>query len=129
MICLSETYLGSNILPDDSNMEIPGYYLVHSDHLSNKKDGGVCIYYKSHLPLIIIDINYLNECMRFELMVGDRLCNNTMFFNSSTVETGISDHYSLICRMLHSTFCKDPAKNLYITGLITTIIKNSSKMF
>ena len=36
-----------------------------------------------------------------------------MFFNSSTVETGISDHHSLICTMLRSTFCKGPAKFIY----------------
>ena len=29
---------------------------------------------------------------------------NTMFFNSSIVETGISDHHSLICTMLRSIF-------------------------
>ena len=51
IICLSETYLDSNILPDDSNLKIPGYNLVRSDHPSNKKRGGVCIYYKSYLPL------------------------------------------------------------------------------
>ena len=44
---------------------------MRSDHPSNKKRGGVCIYYKSYFPLRIIDINYLNECVRFELMVGD----------------------------------------------------------
>ena len=38
---------------------------------------------------------------------------NTMFFNSSTVETGISDHHSLICTMLLSTFCKGPSKFIY----------------
>ena len=38
---------------------------------------------------------------------------NTMFFNSSTVETGISDHHSLICTMLRSTFYKGPAKFIY----------------
>ena len=65
----------SNILPDDSKLEIPDYNLVRSDHPSNKKRGGVCIYYKSYLPLRIIDINYLNECVRFELMVGDKLCD------------------------------------------------------
>ena len=37
----------------------------------------------------------------------------TVFFNSSTVEIGISDHHSLICTMLRSTFCKDPAKFIY----------------
>ena len=48
---------------------------MHSDHPSNKKRGGVCIYYKSYLPLRMININYLNECVRCELMVGDKLCN------------------------------------------------------
>ena len=33
---------------------------------------------------------------------------NTMFFNSSSVETG-----SLICTMLRSTFCKGPSKFIY----------------
>ena len=33
------------------------------------------IYYKSYLPLRIIDISYLNDCVRFELVVGDKLCN------------------------------------------------------
>ena len=53
---------------------------------------------------------------------------NTNFFNSSAVETGISDHRSLICTMLRSTFCKSPSKFIYYR-LIKTIIKNSSKMF
>ena len=63
-------------------MEIPGYNLVHSDHPSNKKRGGVCIYYRSYLPLRIISINYLNEYVRFELMVGDKLCNFIALYRS-----------------------------------------------
>ena len=82
IICLSETYLDSNILPDDSNLKIPSYNLVCSDHPTNKKRGGVCIYYKSYLPLRIININYLNECVRFELMVGDKLCNFIALYRS-----------------------------------------------
>ena len=38
---------------------------------------------------------------------------NTTLFNSSTVETGISDHHSLICTMLRSTFCKGLSKFTY----------------
>ena len=34
----------------------------------------------------------------------------TSFFNSSNIETGISNHHSLICTMLRSTFCKGPTK-------------------
>ena len=82
IICLLETYLDSNILPDDSNLEIPGYNLVRSDHPSNKKRRGVCIYYESYLPLRIININYLNECVGFELMVGDKLCNFIALYRS-----------------------------------------------
>ena len=63
-------------------MEIPGYHLVHSYHPSNKKHGGVCIYYKSYLSLRIIDINYLNECEMFELMVGEKLCNFIALYRS-----------------------------------------------
>ena len=32
IICLSETYLDSSILPDGSNLKIPGCDLVRSDH-------------------------------------------------------------------------------------------------
>ena len=41
-----------------------------------------CIYYKSCLPLRIIDFNYLNECVRFELMVADKLCNLIALYRS-----------------------------------------------
>ena len=75
IICLSETYLDSNILPDDRNLGIPGYNLVRSYHPSNKKRGGVCIYCKSYFLLRIIGINYLNECVRFQLIAGDKFCN------------------------------------------------------
>ena len=36
-----------------------------------------------------------------------------MFLNSSTVKTDISDHHSLICTMLRSSFCKGPTKFRY----------------
>ena len=53
-----------------------------------------------------------------------------MFFNSSTVETGISVHHNLICTMLRSTFCKGPAKFIYYRSYNNfSIIKNSSKTF
>ena len=58
IICLSETYLDSSIIPQDSNLEIQGYMLIRADHLSNVKRGGVCVYYKNHLPLKLLNINY-----------------------------------------------------------------------
>ena len=44
-------YLDSSVAPDDDNLEISGYSLVRSDHPSNNKRGGVCVYYKMFLPL------------------------------------------------------------------------------
>ena len=56
IICLSETYLPSNTSLDDGNLEISGYMLVRSDHPSNTKRGGTCLYYKNNLPLKVINI-------------------------------------------------------------------------
>ena len=46
IICLSETYLDSSIPTNNDNLDIDGYNLLRSDHSSNTKRGGVCIYYK-----------------------------------------------------------------------------------
>ena len=75
IICLSETYLGSSIPSDDDNLELPGYNLERVDNPSNTKRGGVCIYYHNSLPLKVIDIQFLNECINFEIRIGGKLCN------------------------------------------------------
>ena len=80
IICLSETYLDSTIQSDNDNSEIRGYNLVRSDHPSNNKRGGVCTYYKASLPLRIIDICFLQECIIFEVMIG---INNVTFLLST----------------------------------------------
>ena len=54
---------------------------MRSDHLSNEKRGGICIYHNNYLPLRIIDINYLIESVRYELMI-DKLCNFTALYRS-----------------------------------------------
>ena len=66
IILISQTYLDTST-PDDSNLEISGYPLVRSVHPSNNKRGGVCIYYKSFLPLRILNVQYLQESICFEL--------------------------------------------------------------
>ena len=73
IISLSETYLDSETLPDDNNLEISGYKLVRSEHPSNSRLGEVWIYYKEVLPLRVINVNYLNEYIRFELNIGEKL--------------------------------------------------------
>ena len=70
IICLSETYLNSDIPSDDENLEIPGYNLVREDHPSNS--GGVCVYYKSSLPFRVINVKYFQESISFELRKGGK---------------------------------------------------------
>ena len=82
VICLSETYLDSTVASDDENLEITGYNLVRSDHPANTKRGGVCLYYKTCLPLRVLDIQYLNECINFELKIGDKLCTFVALYRS-----------------------------------------------
>ena len=45
-ICISETFLHSSFESDDKNLMLEGYNLIRSDHPSNTKRGGFCIYYK-----------------------------------------------------------------------------------
>ena len=103
IICLSETYLPSNTSLDDGNLEISGYMLVRSDHPSNTKRGGTCLYYKNNLPLKVINIGYLNECLTLELRIGDKICNFVVLYRSSSqsdeFET-FSDNFEMILEIL-----------------------------
>ena len=54
IVCLSETFLNSEILTDDENLKIPGYSIGRVDQPSNIKLGGVCVCYKTSLPLKVL---------------------------------------------------------------------------
>ena len=70
VIFLTETFLDSSIDYDDNRIFIPGYNLLHIDHPTNTKRGGVCIYYKDHLPVIKRnDLCLLHECVVTELRI------------------------------------------------------------
>ena len=84
IICLSESYLNSSNSADDETLEISGYNLVHPDHPLNKKRGSVFIHYKNYLPLWIISISYLSECINFETMIGNKICNFITLYRSSS---------------------------------------------
>ena len=68
-------YLDSSTPSDDKNFEISRHILVLSDHPSNNKKGGVCIYYKSFLLLRILKVHYLQEGICFELKIDDKTCS------------------------------------------------------
>ena len=68
IICVSETYLDSNILPNDDNLEVPGYTLIRVNP-NNTKRGGVSLCQLNSQLLKLLDIQCLNECINFETLM------------------------------------------------------------
>ena len=64
IICISESYLKSDTSSNNDNLNIPGSSMSRADHPSENWRGGVCIYYKESLPIKMLNINYLQECIR-----------------------------------------------------------------
>ena len=81
IVCLSETYFVSSVPSDDDNLQIPDYSSIRADHSSNAKRGGVLVYYKSYLPLKLIDVKYLHECINFELRIEGKIVNFCLFID------------------------------------------------
>ena len=69
IICISESYLNSDTSSSDDNLNIPDYNTPRTDHPVNRR-GGVCIYYKESMPIKMLIINYLQECICFDLKIG-----------------------------------------------------------
>ena len=63
-------------------MEIPGYYLIRAGDPSEDKRGGVCIYCKYTLPLKVFDIHIVQECIKFEIKIENKLCNFIVLYRS-----------------------------------------------
>ena len=83
IICLSETFLNSSFQSDDDKIKIDGYNLIRSDHPSDSKRGGVCIYYKEHIPLIKRDDLYtLDNCLVTEIRSQNEKCFFSCIYRS-----------------------------------------------
>ena len=83
IICITETFLDSSYLRDDERLRLQGYAMIISDHTSNTKRGGVCIFYKEHLPFIRRnDITCLDECIVGEIKVKNSKCFVTCVYRS-----------------------------------------------
>ena len=65
--CISETFLDSSFEPGNTDLVLDYYNLIWSDHPSNTKRGGVCIYYKESFAVHLVDITSLLECQACEV--------------------------------------------------------------
>ena len=75
IICLSQTYLNSETPLNDTGLKLPGYDLFRSDYPSKNKRRGVCVYDKSTLLLRILNISNLDECIKFEVSIANKICS------------------------------------------------------
>ena len=81
MILLKSRYFKHN----DTRTLIDGYNLTRLDHPSDSKNGGVCIYYKEHIPLIKRDdICTLDLCLVSEIRSQSKKCFLTCIYRSSS---------------------------------------------
>ena len=60
-ICISETYLDSSVTHNNEKIQLDGYSLISSDHTSDSKIDGPCLYYKESLDVKIINLTARNE--------------------------------------------------------------------
>ena len=82
VICISETYLDSDTSHEDANLEIVGYTLIRANHPSNTKRGGACLYYRNSPAFRLLKIQYLEECINFEISFAGKVCSFTSSYRS-----------------------------------------------
>ena len=59
---------------NEENLKIPGYIMYRVDHPSDIKRGRVYIYYKTMLPLKVLSTIFFQECINFEVSIGNKKC-------------------------------------------------------
>ena len=72
IICISELYLNSDTSSSDDKLNIPGYNMPDGDNPSENLRGEVYIYYKESFPIKMLNINYIQECICFDLKIGSK---------------------------------------------------------
>ena len=83
IICICESYLNSDTLSSDDNLNMHGYNMSCSNHPSGNQRGGISSYYKESLSIKTLNINYVHECICFDLKIGSKLCTTTLKITKS----------------------------------------------
>ena len=100
---------------DDDNLEIPGYNLIRADHPFNNRRGGAWVYYKNTLPLKLVNINYLQECLNFEIKIGNKLCN---FISLYRLPSQSQDTFETFIDNLELNIDKIAARNPFLIVIL-----------
>ena len=95
-----------------------------ADHPSGNGRGGVCIYYKESLPMKMLNINYLPECICFDLKIGNKLCTIVSLYRSPSQS---ADQFENFVNKLNLTVESITPKNPFLTVVIGNLNARSSK--
>ena len=98
--------------------------MSRADHPSGNRRGGVCIYYKESLPIKMLNINYLQECICFDLKIGSKLCTIVSLYRSPSQS---ADELEKFLSKLNLTMELITQKNPFLTVVIDNFNARSSK--
>ena len=124
IIRISESYLNSETVSNEYSLNIPSYNMVRAIHPSGNRRGRVCVYYKETLPIKMLDINYLQECICFDLKIGSKLYSIVSLYRSPSQTR---DEFDEFLTNLNLTLETITQKNPFVTVTIGDFNARSSK--
>ena len=100
----------------DENFEIPGYNLFIAGHPSNTKQGSVKI----------LGIQYLQECINFEVRIGGTLCRFVSLYHSPSQS---QDDFEVFANNFELNLDAATAKNTFLTVVLGDFNATSNLWF
>ena len=116
IISLCETSLGSDeLVPEDI---LPGYQYIPKNHSSGEKKGGVGIFYKDSLPIIIRNDLSFDECLVVELRFGRKTIFFTVLYRNPKYKANSPEFLNFIenFKNLHSNILNEKPYFVIYTG-------------
>ena len=98
--------------------------MSRADHPSGNQRWEVCIYYKESLPIKMLNINYLQECICFDLKIGSKLCTIVSLYRSPSQSANEFDNF---LSKLNLTMESITQKNPFLSVVIDDFNSRSSK--
>ena len=89
---------------------------MHCDHSRNTKRGGGCVYYKLYLPLKVLNMKHLQECLNIEFSIGKRICRLILLYRSRSQN---QEEFNTFLDNLESKLETAFLSNLFLTILIS----------
>ena len=111
-------------MSSNDNLNIPGYDIFNADHPSGNQCGCVCIYYKESCPIKMLTMNYLQECICFDLIIGSKLCTIVSLYR---LPHQSADEFENFLNKLNLTFESMTQMNLFLTVVIGNFNATPSK--